>query len=764
VHAALERIVRFVMQRRVGVLLVVMLISVAAAGVLPRASLGSSLRSMFFGDHHAGFNDYLQRIEKFGSDEVYMFGLEVSEPLAEPTLRKLRRFHELAEARDDVRRVSSVANLQRVGLVGETIGVRKFAEEAAANPDRAGPLLDEIRDDPIAGGLMVARDSDDVLVLVEMIPDPTRKAETGPEKIAAFLTAFEDAGFDRDQIHQGGMVAVLAEMINVSKDNLLVLFPLVTSCLLLAVWLMFGRLWPVVVTTISAAFAVLWTMGFSILREPTVNILMSILPTFVMIISFSDVVHMCSAYLLNLERGLEKDDAIVDATVEVGAACLLTSITTAIGFLAIAFAPAPSFQHLGVASAVGVLIAYGLAMILVPILLSLFPKPKAWHGGRLGAIQKTLDRLLRSLARFTSARPALVIAAFAVFGAVITYGSLQVEIETEFAERLDDDNPIRVDQRYLQERFVEASLIDVYVETAEEGAVLDPETFASLVAYEEELEALPEVEKVVSIVDLMRATHRSVVGEDAEFGPFTAEQLAQMMVLLEMQGPDALKPFVDFGRKTARLTVYSNIEGVVSQHALRQKFREIGRERLGEGATIVATGSGPLMGEWLDDIVAGQRRGLLFSLSVIALLLVLGFRSVRVGLVSMVPNVIPLLTAGAWCGFFWDTTDSDTLVVAMIAIGIGVDDTIHFISRYRLETTRNADRLAALRETFRYSGRGIFITTFVFVVGFLPMMPSDYFSFWAMGLLLPICFVVALVADLLLVPAMIRVGWIRFHS
>ncbi len=759
VERLLTHLVRFVLGHRLLVVILVGLVSLLSLSILPRAIIASSLQSMFFGHEHAGYNSYLERISKFGTDEIFMFGIEVDDPLSATTLTRLDTFRALALANPEVRTVQSVANLQRVGLVGDTIGVRNFGELAREAPDDHDALLAEIRGDPIAGGLFVSADHPDILVMVENQPNPAREAEDGPAYVAGLRAQLVEAGFDNAKIHPAGFMAIMAAMIAASQDNLARMFPLVSLALLLAVYLMFGRFWPVFVTTLSALVAVLWTSAFTIYSEPTVNILMSILPTFVLIISFSDVVHICSAYLLNLESGASKHDAISNATVEVGAACLLTSITTAVGFFALTFVPAPAFQNLGLAAAVGVVIAFGLAMVIVPIFLSVLPTPSDWHAGRVGWVQDALDRLLDGLADLTTTRPWPVIAAFCVFFAVCVYGSSRINIETKFAERLDENNAARVDARYMDARFVKASLIDVYIDTPDRSGVLDATRFAKLVAFEAELETWPEVEKVVSFVDLMRVTHRSVVGDGAEFGPFDDAALAQMMVLLEMQGPDALRSFVDFERRTARLTVYSNVEGIVGQFELRERIRAAGVS-LGDDVTIEATGVGPLMGAWLDDILAGQRRGLGFSLLVIMLLLIVGFRSVRAGVVSMVPNVVPLLAAGAWCGFFWTDIDSDTLIVAMIALGIGVDDTIHFISRYQTELRRR-DRIDAIRETFRYSGRGIFITTFVFVVGFLPAMTSEYYTIWVMGLLLPVCFIVALAADVLFVPALCAVGLIR---
>jgi hypothetical protein len=129
----------------------------------------------------------------------------------------------------------------------------------------------------------------------------------------------------------------------------------------------------------------------------------------------------------------------------------------------------------------------------------------------------------------------------------------------------------------------------------------------------------------------------------------------------------------------------------------------------------------------------------------------------------MIPNLLPLLTLGGYVGFAWDQVDSDTFLVAMLAIGIGVDDTIHFLIRYRIEAQREPDRSKALRKTFDFAGRGIVITTVILTVGFLPFVASGYFSLRILGTLLPMVLVVALLADVLLIPALGALGLLRFQ-
>ena len=156
--------------------------------------------------------------------------------------------------------------------------------------------------------------------------------------------------------------------------------------------------------------------------------------------------------------------------------------------------------------------------------------------------------------------------------------------------------------------------------------------------------------------------------------------------------------------------------------------------------------------ELADELLAGQQRGLLFTFILVALMMCISLRSVGAGLWSMLPNMLPLLVLGGTIGLVQDETDSDTLILAMLAIGIGVDDTIHFLMRYRIEVGRGRTPSEAIAATFDFAGRGIVMTTVVLAIGFMPLAFTDYYSTKIMGTMLPYTLVVAVFADLL-VPA-----------
>jgi len=188
-----------------------------------------------------------------------------------------------------------------------------------------------------------------------------------------------------------------------------------------------------------------------------------------------------------------------------------------------------------------------------------------------------------------------------------------------------------------------------------------------------------------------------------------------------------------------------------------------GNKRFKDALKVDPLGLDFLTGDWVDNIIAGQRRGLIFAFATIAMMMIIALRSFRMGLISMFPNALPLLVLLGYIGLFWDTVDTDTLIVLMVAIGIGVDDTIHFLlMRLRFEFSKTTDPGEAVKQTLHYSGRAIIMSSVILVAGFLTFSFSEYFSVNIFGTLLPSCLIVALAADVLLVPAFVNLGWVRF--
>ena len=694
-----------------------------------------------------------------------IIGLDDPDVLTSAGQERLRAAIRGIAARPSVVRVLSVLDafrIQRTAVGG--LARVNYADEAAREPARLPEIREALCNDPLFKGLLLSHDGQSTVVLIELAVDIPLAVEEGLHFIEDVLQCFESAGYAQEVVHQTGLIAIFAEVIKQTYFSIRTIFPFVAVILLVTVWLLFRRLWPALIALGVALIAVILTMGFATLLDRQINILMGAVPAIVLIISFSDIVHLCSAYLLELADNSDKETAILAAGEDVGRACLFTSLTTFVGFLSLSFVPTPVFRQLGLVLGFGVAIALLLALTLVPILFSIIRRPKPLRAGATAWIHRSLDGTLIRAERLSTRHPVWTVTGFAAVFLVSLVGLSRLRIETDLGKRLAESNPIRVDQQWFAERFAGSTIIDVFVSPPTADDLRDPEWLNQVADFQRALKKIPLVDSAHSIVDVIEMLHTAendaLVKQQAI--PESRERLSQLIWLLKIGGDKELSRLVDFDAGQLRIAVRTSVEEFRSVAAVGEQIEMLGRKRLGSLARVDASGLACLFGGWLDNMLRGQRNGLLFCVSSLTVMMVLGLRSFRVGCLSMLPNLFPVIVLGGLLGGLWEQTDSDLLCLIFLAMSIGVDDTIHFLTRYRLEAARSKDTTKAIRRTFMFAGRAIVMTTVILVVGFLPFATSDYFSVRVLGTLFPVCLIAAVLADLLLVPALVQLGLIRY--
>lgn len=751
---------RFILAHRVAVLVVVAVLSVASVGLLTRVTVGSTLQKLFFGDS-PDYASYLESSQRFGNDEHVLLGFSVDDPLAPELLAQLSALDAAVGAIPGLLRADSVATLQRVAGTDGNLTVMPWGE---------GATVDDALADPGVGGVFVGTDRHSVAVLVELAVDPDRTAEQGLQDIQLLDDQVNAVGLGALEVHRAGFPVLLVEMLHLAWDNLYFLLPLSMVCLLVVVMAVFRRLMPALVSVGIAGIAMLWTMALSSLVDPVFSIMVTAVPLVVVVVGFSDVIHLWSAWEQERRLGRDNEAAILASASDVGRACMLTSVTTFVGFVSLVFVPTPMFQQMGLTLGTGVALALLLAMTVVPVLLSFGldnpadtaaePLPPGRWRTAVAHLDRRLDDIVDMCAHLSITFPRSVTAVFLALMVVALAGASQMNVDADLVRRVDDSHRLQVDARWLGERFVSDDVVQVFVDASSPDALLEPNTLVALAAFQDEVERLPGIAQAASIVDALRLLHEKVGGGDGRSLPATREAVAQELLLFEMSGGEDLDRLLDFERQRARMVVRVDHAGMRATREKAVAIESLAQQMLPNTVRVEATGLSSLMGAWIDRIVAGQEQGVGFSVGIVALLMALGLRSWRLGLVSMVPNLLPLVWLGGVLGVAWVDVDTDTAIIAMLAIGIGVDDTIHFLMRYRAEAGRSPDRRVAIRRTFDFAGRAILMTTVVLVVGFLPCALSDYYSLWILGTLLPMVLVFAVLADLLMVPAMVQLGWL----
>jgi predicted RND superfamily exporter protein len=761
-HAYLQFLLRY----RLAVVLVIAAVSVVAAWSASRGVLASSVIKLFFGDNPK-YTRYRALADEFGGSDVLVAAYADPALLTAEGLARVGRIAERVSALDFVKSVQSLDRASRVQAEGDELLIEPYRDLVSARGSVDAALRAAMEADPLVSGGLLSRDGEATALLVEITADSERPIEAIPQMIEQVAAAFVAEGLSREQVRMAGIVPESSEATAQAQFTLGRLFPLTVLVLALVVFVLFLRIWPVIITGGVALVSILWTLGLAVAVDPHINVLMAMVPGMVTVIAFSDIIHLYSAFVRECEHGLDQRAAVLKSGVEVGEACLYTSLTTFVGFASLVFIPTPLLRQLGVVLGAGVGIALLLAMTLVPIILSVLPGVGPGWVGEGHRAARGVDRLLQACMHLSLRRPRAVVAGFAVLAVASAVGIAHLEVEASFARRLSPSNPVRQAQDFIRTRFSGSNFLDVYVTAPEGKDLLDPEVFQGLARFHQRLADEPGVDGVLSLVSLVDLLHRQMSGAAAGGAfmlPGTRALLAQYLLLFEVSGGEGLERVVDEPRKVARLSVRLSEDGLRGLARSGDRAVALAQEVLPPGAKAEATGIAYLLGDWITFILEGQRRGLGFAVLSTTLMMVLCLRSWRVGVGSMIPNVLPLMVLGGYVGGLWDQVDSDVMLVATFAIGIAVDDTIHFLTRFRFESQREADRQVALHRTFVFTGRAIVQTTVILCLGFLPFAWSDYFSTRIIGTLLPLTLIVALVADLLLVPAMVNLGILTFRK
>jgi len=761
----MKKIIKFIINFRITILIIIVINTFVLGYIASKGTIASSIGNLFFGDENHEYNNYINKIKDFVSDEVFFIVIEDYLPAGRQKIKTLQKVIDQINEIPDIERVDSLLNAQYIFSKNNTLNVKRYSDEMLLNPDNLNTFFNNIKNDPLYNGIIISKNGKHIAVLIELTHDDARPVERGPLLVNNIFNIFVEHGFSKLKLKKIGIMASLSEIMHQTRKNFLVLYPIVFITLFFTLFILFKSFWPVLITMIVSLIAVIWTVGFSVILDEKINIFIAIAPVIILIITTSDVIHLCSAYILELSAGKTKKNAIIDSGTEVGFACIMTSITTFIGFMSISFTPVPAFKQLGFVLGFGVAAALLLAMTFSPILFSIMKSPdfKKFSDFK---IQIALERILKKFKQKVFNNTYLILFLFICLLVFSIYGLLHLNIETNFNERLNEKNEIRVYENFFNNNFAKSNFLDIFISSTEKNDIFDPNIFSNIIDFQNELSKNTDIDKIISIVDLFEIIHKQITGENIDNLKklLSRELLSQYILLFEMSGGTDLNRFINFERNTIRLSVRLSNNDIRATYETGCKIKSFSDLFFNNKIKVETTGLVYLMGMFIDKIINGQKKGVLIAFFMIFILMIIWTKSIKTGFWSMIPNILPVLALGGLVGILYDKVDSDTLPIAMIAIGIGVDDTIHFITRLRFESQKTKNTLTALNTTFHFTGRAILITTFILVSGFLPFSLSDYYSIKIMGTLLPFTLIIALLADLFLVTAFVKLKLICFSS
>jgi len=656
-------------------------------------------------------------------------------------------------------RVDSLSNFQHSEADGDTVHVYDLVGEGMAlDPQRVSRIREIALSEPLLLNRAVNRAAN-VLGISVNFAFPNVEAS---EKIKAVdyvnqLTAQFEQKNPQLKTYVSGLIALDATVMQISQKETGMFLVIVISMVLVLLAALMRAVSPVVISIFVCVLSIVVGMALAGLMGWKLTPFTASVPLIILIVAVADCVHIVTAYLQRLRAGSEKREALCEALKSNLRPVAVTSLTTAVGFLTLNFSASDSINALGNEVAIGLVAAFVLSVTLLPAALRLLPMRVAVKQ-RVTLATRIAGRSARFIERY---RIAVLIASLGSalgLGYCVQYNEFNDIIPRYFAESL----PWRQANDFAEAQFGGAYTFTYSFGSGQSDGISEPKFLAQADRFTAWLRSLSEVVYVNSVTDTFKRLNRNMHGDDPVWYRLPEDRAlaAQYLLLYEMSLPYGLDLNDQINLDKSAIRVQATFKTLSTKEILAMEDR-IASWLKSNVPEIEVKGSGVqlMFAHMMIKDVRAMILGTTAGLAIISLLLIIAFRSVRIGLVSLLPNLVPALMAfGVW-GIFFGQIGLGLAMVSGMTIGIIVDDTVHFLNKYLIaRREKNYNPQQAVEYAFATVGPAIAFTTLVLIAGFLSMtFLADFRLNSDMGLMTSIVLVFALIFDLLALPAILMV-------
>ncbi|MDY6903168.1 MAG: MMPL family transporter [Thermodesulfobacteriota bacterium] len=523
--------------------------------------------------------------------------------------------------------------------------------------------------------------------------------------------------------------------------------------------ILFRRVAGVVLPAIIVFAADFSALGLMAWFDVSFKMTTTVLPSFLLCVGVADSVHILAIFFKQLDKGHAKEDAIAYALGHSGLAVVLTTMTTAAALLSFSFAELTALGDLGLFAAIGVLLALVYTLVILPSALALLPlkrkTPKAESSGK-----SIMDRVLLWIANISTRYPFRIVGCSFAFFTVALIFVFNLQYSDNIVEYFPDDLPIKKDIQFIDRHLNGIMQVEVVIDTKKENGLYEPDLLnriekmaAAFDGYE-----LPGiyVGKIITITDILKETHKALNENQNAFYriPQDYNTIAQEFLLFENAGSDDLESIVDtqFSKTRASFKV-PWVDSVILDTLIQDLHNQL-PPFFGDTADITITGMAALMARTISAALNSMAKSYVLAFGVITVMMVLLVGQLKTGLVSMIPNVFPIVYTMGLMGAMNVPLDMTSLMIGSIAMGLVVDDTVHFIYNFQKYYYKTGNAYEAVRLTMVGVGRALLITSVVLSCGFFILFTASLTHIVRFGFFTGITIILALFADFLLAPAL----------
>ncbi|QOD59616.1 MMPL family transporter [Polaribacter haliotis] len=512
------------------------------------------------------------------------------------------------------------------------------------------------------------------------------------------------------------------------------------------------------ITLLVVLIGVIWAFGFIGLFRYEITVLSALIPPLIIVIGVPNAVFLINKYQQEIKKHGQQAKALQRVIAKIGNATLMTNITTASGFATFVFVKSNLLREFGILASVNIISIFILALLIIPIIYSFMPLPKKKHLNHLEKrwIENVVDwmeKMVRNQ-RITIYFTTVVVIVLGIIGVYM------IRVSGSLIEDMPKKMDFYKDIKFFEKEFGGIMPLEILIDTKKDKGVMKLSTLKKMEKLNEAIETFPELSKPISVVNLVKYSKQAYYKGNPKYYQLpTSQEQSYIFSYTKNSNNDAgmLKTFVDSTGRYARITTFMKDIGTDKMDVIQERLKAvIAKEFPSDKYSVSLTGKALVFIKGTNYLIKNLVISLSLAILLIAIFMAWMFRSPQMILISLIPNMLPLLITAGLMGFLNIPIKPSTILVFSIAFGISVDDTIHFLAKYRQELIANKWKIkpsvyAALRET----GVSMFYTSIVLFFGFLVFTLSSFGGTIALGGLVSVTLLLAMVSNLLLLPSLL---------
>ncbi len=782
-----ESLARIIYHNRLKTLFIMLVIIAAIVSQLPKLTIDISTEGFMHKSDPARI-DYDNFRDQFGRDELIVIAIRAQEVFEAKFLKKLKELHEdLFENVPYIEDITSLINARNTRGKKDELIVEDLMENWPETTEEIAVIKQRTLDNPLYQNLLISEDGKMTTIVIQTQTYSSVGTDIdaldGFEDDAKKINATDDKQYLTDkensevvdavnkvaqkykspdfEIYIAGSAAVThflkQSMIKDVRSFLLLAFITVGAFL----FIMFRRITGVVLPLLIVILSLISTISLMAAFNTPIKLPTQILPSFMLAVSVGYSVHILSMFYHNFRKSRSKEEAIVYSMGHSGLAVVMTAATTAGGLFSFSTSDVAPIADVGIFAGTGVLLAMVYTIILLPALLAVIPVKIVKNKKDLSE-DTAIDRLLAKIGLISTGHPYKILIIATVIIAFSIPGIMKIRFSHDILKWLPKSNSVRVATEKIDKELRGSVSLEIILDTGKENGLYNPDILNRMEETAEYLETL-EIGRVFagkawSLTTILKETNRALNENRQEFYaiPQNKKLIAQELLLFENSGSEDMEDFTDNLFSKARLmvkvpfvdaTAYTKFLETVNNH-LRKTYPDV---------KITVTGMSALMFRTVVNAIASMAKSYIYALIVITLLMILLIGRLRIGLLSMVPNLAPIIVTLGIMGWVNIPMNLFTMLVGNIAIGLAVDDTIHFMHNFRRYFEKSKDAKLAVMETLHTTGRAMLVTSCVLSIGFFIFMFATMNNLIQFGFLTGMAIILALLADYFIAPALMVV-------